>query len=77
MSFSPSSLSKYWRDHSLTIFLTLLGIVCTVVGIWYVWPLDNDRKFDLWTGAGLGIGIIALFNWLSGPLREKNKPEKP
>jgi hypothetical protein len=42
-----------------------------------VWPLENDRWFDIWSGLGAGTLTVALFNFLSGPLREKNKPEDP
>jgi hypothetical protein len=67
---------QLWRDHSLTIVLTALGIVLTLVSLLFVWPLDPDRWFDIFAGLGSGVLTVALFNWLSGPLRERNKPEK-
>ena len=69
-------MNRFWHDHSLSIILTILGLMLTAAGVWYVWPLDEDRIWDLLTGAGLGVGIIALYSWLSGPFRERNKPEK-
>jgi hypothetical protein len=37
---------------------------------------EPGRVFDLFLGLGLGLLTVALFNTLSGPLRERNKPEK-
>jgi thiol:disulfide interchange protein len=73
---APTRIIKCWRDHSLTIVLTLLGLLLTGLGVWHVWPLENDRWFDIWSGLGAGTLTVALFNWLSGPLRERNKPEE-
>jgi thiol:disulfide interchange protein len=66
-----------WRNHSLTIVLTGLGLFLTVLALYFVWPLEPDRWFDILSGFGSGVLTVALFNWLSGPLREKNKPEEP
>jgi thiol:disulfide interchange protein len=66
---------RIWRNHSLTIVLTVLGCGLTALAIWLVWPLELDRWFDILSGLGAGLLTVALFNLLSGPLREKNKPE--
>jgi zinc transporter ZupT len=68
--------SRLWRNHSLTIVLTALGIALTALALCFVWPLEADRWFDILSGFGSGVLTVALFNWLSGPLREANKPEE-
>jgi len=67
---------RVWQNHSLTVVLTFLGLSATALAVWYVWPLEADRWFDLLSGLGAGFLTVALFNWLSGPLRERNKPEE-
>jgi hypothetical protein len=69
-------LKKLWECHSLTIVLTVLGLVATCLAVALVWPLEADRWFDLLSGLGAGFLTVALFNWLSGPLVERNKPEE-
>jgi hypothetical protein len=68
-------VSRLWRDHSLSIVLTVFGFASTFIGAWFVWPLEAERWFDLSTGVGAGFLTVAAFNWLSGPLRERNRPE--
>ena len=63
---------KLWRDHSLTIVLWSFGLVCTATAFCF----DEGKVFDLFLGLGLGVITVALFNTLSGPLRERNKPEE-
>lgn len=70
-------MTRLWRNHSLTIVLTALGIALTAYAMWHVWPLDEARWFDVWSGLGAGTLTVALFNWLSGPLVERNRPEEP
>ena len=67
---------RLWRNHSLTVVLTSLGIGLTALAVWIVWPLEQDRWFDLISGFGAGTLTVALFNWLSGPWW-RNKPEEP
>jgi hypothetical protein len=68
---------KMWECHSLTIVLTGLGLVLSALATAFVWPLEADRWFDLLSGLGAGFLTVALFQWLSGPLVERNKPEEP
>jgi hypothetical protein len=67
---------RLWRNHSLTVVLTALGIGLTALAAYLVWPLERDRWFDLISGIGAGTLTVALFNFLSGPLVEKNLPEE-
>ena len=73
---SLRSLTSLWRNHSLTVVLSALGIGLTALAMWLVWPLEPDRWFDVVSGLGAGTLTVALFNWLSGPLVEKNLPEE-
>jgi hypothetical protein len=70
-------VKSLWKNHSLTVVLTALGLVATAIAIAFVWPLEADRWFDLLSGLGAGFLTVALFQWLSGPLVERNKPEEP
>lgn len=63
---------KYIKDHSLTIFMALLGAAM----IWFGFTATEDRTFDLWLGLGCGTLTVALFYIAAGFLREKNKPEE-
>lgn len=67
---------KYWRDHSLTIIVWAIGIGLTGWAIWLIWPLEPKDWFDVLTGLGAGVLTVALFNVLSGPFREVNKPDE-
>ncbi len=67
----PSTLYRLWRDHSLTITLTAIGWVFLA----WAWWLEEGTGFDVVVGVGHGALTGALLYWLSGPLREKNKPE--
>jgi zinc transporter ZupT len=67
---------RIWRNHSLTVVLTAMGIGLTALALCFVWPLEPDRWFDIFSGFGSGVLTVALFNWLSGPLVEKNAPEE-
>jgi hypothetical protein len=44
--------------------------------MWFVWPLEPDRWFDIFSGIGAGLGTVAVMNWLAGPFYERNKPER-
>jgi hypothetical protein len=72
---SADRVRRIWRDHSLTIILSIVALGSTVIAVSFVWPLSPDRWFDLFSGIGAGFLTIAGFNWLSGPFRERNKPE--
>jgi hypothetical protein len=43
--------------------------------MWIVWPIERDRWFDLLSSMGMGFLTVALWQWLSGPLKEVNRPE--
>jgi thiol:disulfide interchange protein len=66
-----------WRDHSLNIVLTTIGLVAVAVAMWLVWPLSVERWFDILSGLGIGCLTVALFYGLAGRFRERNKPEEP
>lgn len=62
-----------WRDHSLTIVATGLGLVCFSVSIWLT--EGEGTAFDVWCELGgtfLGIGGLGLLSW---KFRERVKPE--
>jgi hypothetical protein len=61
---------SYWRNHSLTIVLWLVGISLTGIAFLF----GSGRIFDLLLGLGGALITVALFGTLSGPLRERNKP---
>jgi uncharacterized membrane protein YidH (DUF202 family) len=44
--------------------------------MWIVWPIERDRWFDLVSGVGVALLTVALWQWLSGPFVERNKPEE-
>jgi len=61
----------WWRDHSLTIVMIVIGaglIACSFF-------CEEDRLFDLWMGLGQGMLTAALLFFLSQWFREKAKPE--
>lgn len=66
---------KWLRQHSLTLELLALGIALTAVGVWFVWPLEKDRWFDIFSGLGAGCATVALMNILSWGARETVRPE--
>jgi len=68
-------LKRLWRNHSLTIYSFALGVVLFARGISYVWPLDEERLFDIFTSLGVGLLTIAILYTLAGVSRETNKPE--
>jgi hypothetical protein len=39
-------------------------------------PLREGTAFDIVVGFGHGSAAVALYNWLAGFLRERNKPEE-
>ncbi len=61
------------EDHSLTTFLTLLGIEL-ILSAWWFTPREGGH-WDVLSGLGIGVLTGALINWSAGPLKEKNKPE--
>jgi thiol:disulfide interchange protein len=68
-------VKRLWRDHSLSIILTAIGVTFVGVAVWLVWPVSRDRWFDIASGLGLGTLTVALFYGLAGCFRERNKPE--
>lgn len=64
-------MERIWRDHSLSIVLSLFGIACVLTAFYF----DEGRWFDLWLGLGHGFLTGALIFICSGFFREKNKPE--
>jgi hypothetical protein len=64
-------VNRLWENHSLTIVLALLGVMFIGIAI----PLREGTWFDIIVGFGHGCGAVALYNWLAGPLKERNKPE--
>lgn len=64
---------QFWRDHSLSITCTALGIVITGAS-----PLLPEGKgFDIISGIGNAFLTAGIIFGLQGPLTEKNKPEEP
>jgi len=69
------NLKRLWLRHSLTFYSFALGVGLFAWGISYVWPLDEERLFDIFSGLGVGLLTVALFYTLAGVSRETNKPE--
>lgn len=65
------SLRLWWRDHSLTIVLGGLAILLMLPCI----PLEPGEAWDTFMTLGGGCGTVALLNLLSGPFRERNRPD--
>ncbi len=65
-------MPAWLRDHSLSVALLLLGTVILAVAI----ALPEGKPFDLVSGVGQGFLTGALINLLSGPLRERNRPDE-
>ncbi len=63
-------LHEFLDDHSLTTFLTLLGLEF-LASAWMFTPREGG-EWDVLSGLGIGILTGALINWTSGPLRERN-----
>jgi uncharacterized protein (DUF983 family) len=66
---------RFWRDHSLTIVLSVVGLLFVGVALAVEWPLDRGRWFDVWLGLGQGALTAALLFAFSGWFRERNRPE--
>lgn len=64
-------MKKWWRNHSLTIVLTLTGVALIIVAFTH----DEGKLFDLWLTLGGGSLTVALMNLLSLFFRETAKPE--
>jgi lipopolysaccharide export LptBFGC system permease protein LptF len=54
---------KFWRDHSLTVVLGILGTIGILVA--FTFESHESRQFDLWLGLGCGVLTVALFYFLS------------
>ncbi len=61
-----------WRDHSLSLTLAALGGLLMLPCI----PLAPGEAWDLLMTLGGGCWTVGLVNVLSGPLRERNRPEE-
>jgi predicted membrane channel-forming protein YqfA (hemolysin III family) len=72
----PPLCRRLWRDHSLTIVLAVLGLTATAISIVIVWPIERDRWFDLVSSLGMAFLTVAVWQALSGPFVERNKPEE-
>ena len=65
-------MARWWDDHSLTIVLVALGS-----GFMGLSLLPEPGKlYDFVLGLGHGCWTAALLNLLSGPLRERNRPDE-
>lgn len=64
-------LIQLWRDHSLTIVLTAIGLGLLALAAW----LEEGTWFDIVVGLGHGAVAVAMVNVLATRLRERNKPE--
>ena len=66
-------MTRWLHDHSLSLACLATGIACIVIA----WPYyEEGRGWDFWLGLGHGFLTVGGFGLLSGPLRERNKPEK-
>ena len=70
---SEGTGNEFLRAHSLTIVLWVLSLTFLSTAFMF----EPGRVFDLLLGIGIGTFTVALLNTLAGPLRERNKPEKP
>jgi hypothetical protein len=66
-------MSKLWRDHSLSIVLSIIGVGLISIAM----ALQPGKMLDLLLGLGSSFATVAMVNLLAGPLVERNKPEKP
>lgn len=64
---------KWWHDHSLTIVMTVIGIVLTATAFLF----EEGKVFDLILGLGQGTLTAALLFILQPFFRETSKPEDP
>jgi hypothetical protein len=66
-----------WRYHSLTIVFLILGLVTYGAGIAGHWLAPEWLETrDFLRNLGHGFFPLALYNMLSKPLREVNKPDE-
>ena len=65
-------LRQVVKDHSLSLACMGMGCVCFAGGV----DFDEGQGWDMWLGLGHGFFTVGGFGLLSGPLRERNKPEK-
>ena len=63
---------RIWQDHSLSVVNTVVGIALIVLAFQF----EEGRWFDLFLGLGQGVLTAGLVFILSGPLRERNKPDE-
>ena len=62
---------RVWRHHSLSITLLVVGAVLIAISL----PFGPGQTFDIISMIGGSFLTVALYNLLSGPLREKNRPD--
>lgn len=60
-------------DHSLSIASLLLGVAASAIAFRLI---EDGRWFDLWLGVGQSFITVGGFGFLSGLLKEVNKPEE-
>jgi uncharacterized membrane protein YjjP (DUF1212 family) len=65
------SLMVFWRNHSLTIIMTAIGIALTA----FAFLFQEGKWFDLWLGLGQGTLTTSAVFFLSRFFRETAKPE--
>ena len=66
-------ISLDWRDHSLSLTCLAIGVAFMV----FAFAFDRDGPWwDVVLGIGHGFLTVGGFGLLSGPLRERNKPER-
>jgi hypothetical protein len=64
-------MTRIWRDHSLTIVLAGVAVVFLLACV----PVEPGKWCDFLMGFGHSTAGVATLNFLSGPLRERNRPE--
>jgi hypothetical protein len=66
------TMKKYWQDHSLSLASFFFGLI--IIGGCI--PLGEGTWFDLISGIGSAFFTTGLIGLASGPLVEKNLPDK-
>jgi hypothetical protein len=66
---------RVWRDHSFIVICFALGLVSLGLALWFIWPPDADRMFDIWIGVAHAFLTVAGIYMIAGISREKNKVE--
>jgi len=64
---------KFWRDHSLTVVLLIIGLLFLCIALLHS---RDSIGWDIWLGLFHACVGVALLNLLAGPFRERNRPEE-